>query len=160
MKTLSYVAERVLSSLEPNVIKCFVMDLISCCRDRNTSIRSASEQAMISLLSLRDGDQQLEVTFSFIFLLFNVNDYNIHCYLLIALLCILAHSPMLVAVSCCSDWASGLTIRGPKLCAVHNWSFSLEEDDSKLPWLKPLSLVSSKLGIEFAIQLVLRNPLS
>ena len=61
VKTIDYVAQKVPTAVKPNVLAHLIPDLIACCKDRNTAIKSTTELAMISLLSLRDGDQKLEV---------------------------------------------------------------------------------------------------
>ena len=61
MKSIDYVARKEPKAAEPNVVKHLIPDLIMCCKDRNTTIKSMADQAMISILSLRDGDHKLEV---------------------------------------------------------------------------------------------------
>jgi len=60
IKTLDYIGRRVPSASTPKQLVHLIPDLITCCKDRNTTVRSMSELSMISLLSLREGDQKLE----------------------------------------------------------------------------------------------------
>ena len=62
VKTIDYVARKMPSVVESNVLKALLPELVSCCKDRNTSIKAMSEFALISFLSLRDSEQKFEVT--------------------------------------------------------------------------------------------------
>ncbi len=67
INTIAYVARKEPNTMDIDALKVLLPELITCTRDRNITVKSASESALVSVLALRDGDQKYKVSNSLLF---------------------------------------------------------------------------------------------